>query len=228
MNDHVRDLVSVREATDRLLAATGKLDNAAVTQPSRLPGWTRGHVLAHVARNADALVNVLEGRPMYADAQVRDADIEQGAPRPLAAQLEDVRDSAARFQEAAAAPADWSRTVALRGGVTDAASRIPFRRLVEVELHHVDLGVGYELEDLPDDFTEREIAFLAERFAGHPDVPAIALHTTDGRQWRTGSTEGDPVTVTGTAPDLLGWLAGRRDGAALDAAGAPLPALPPL
>ncbi|GAA2960599.1 maleylpyruvate isomerase family mycothiol-dependent enzyme [Streptomyces enissocaesilis] len=228
MNDHVRDLVSVREATDRLLAATGKLDNAAVTQPSRLPGWTRGHVLAHVARNADALVNVLEGRPMYADAQVRDADIEQGAPRPLAAQLEDVRDSAARFQEAAAAPADWSRTVALRNGVTDAASRIPFRRLVEVELHHVDLGVGYELEDLPEDFTEREIAFLAERFSGHPDVPAIALNSTDGRQWRTGSTEGGPVTVTGTAPGLLGWLAGRRDGAALDAAGAPLPALPPL
>ncbi len=161
MNDHVRDLVSVREATDRLLAATGKLDNAAVAQPSRLPGWTRGHVLAHVARNADALVNVLEGRPMYADARVRDAGIEQGAPRPLAAQLEDVRDSAARFQETAAAPADWSRTVALRNGVTDAASRIPFRRLVEVELHHVDLGVGYELEDLPEDFTEREIAFFA-------------------------------------------------------------------
>ncbi|MGW0547365.1 maleylpyruvate isomerase family mycothiol-dependent enzyme [Streptomyces altiplanensis] len=228
MNDHVRDLVSVREATDRLLAATGKLDNAAVAQPSRLPGWTRGHVLAHVARNADALVNVLEGRPMYADALVRDADIEQGAPRPLAAQLEDVRDSAARFQETAAAPADWSRTVALRNGVTDAASRIPFRRLVEVELHHVDLGVGYELEDLPEDFTEREIAFLAERFAGHPGVPAIALSATGGRQWRTGGTEGDPVTVTGTAPDLLGWLAGRRDGAALDVAGAPLPALPPL
>ncbi|MFE9395945.1 maleylpyruvate isomerase family mycothiol-dependent enzyme [Streptomyces flavidovirens] len=228
MNDHVRDLASVREATDRLLAATGKLDNADVTQPSRLPGWTRGHVLAHIARNADALVNVLSGRPMYASAEVRDADIERDAPRPLAVQLEDVRDSAARFDETAAAPADWSRTVALRGGVTDSASRIPFRRLVEVELHHVDLGIGYELEDLPEEFTGREIAFLADRFAGNTDVPAIVLTAADGRQWRTGSTEGDPVRVTGSAPDLLGWLAGRRDGAALDTAGAPLPALPPL
>ncbi|MET9517259.1 maleylpyruvate isomerase family mycothiol-dependent enzyme [Streptomyces sp. NPDC002994] len=228
MNDHVRDLASVREATDRLLAATDKLDNAAVTQPSRLPGWTRGHVLAHVARNADALVNVLAGRPMYISAEARDADIERDAPRPLAVQLEDVRDSAVRFDEAAAAPADWSRTVALRGGVTDSASRIPFRRLVEVELHHVDLGIGYELEDLPQEFTGREIAFLADRFAGNPGVPAIVLTAADGGQWRTGSTEGDPVNVTGTAPDLLGWLAGRRDGAALDTAGAPLPALPPL
>ncbi|MBT2397763.1 maleylpyruvate isomerase family mycothiol-dependent enzyme [Streptomyces sp. ISL-100] len=228
MNDHVRDLGSVREATDRLLAATDKLDNAAVTQPSRLPGWTRGHVLAHVARNADALVNVLAGRPMYANAEVRDADIERDAPRPLAVQLEDVRDSAARFDEAAAVPADWSRTVALRNGVTDSASRIPFRRLVEVELHHVDLGIGYELEDLPEEFTGREIAFLAERFAGNPGVPATVLTAADGRQWRTGSTEGNPVNVTGTAPDLLGWLAGRRVGATLDTAGAPLPALPPL
>ncbi|MET9509380.1 maleylpyruvate isomerase family mycothiol-dependent enzyme [Streptomyces flavidovirens] len=228
MNDHVRDLASVREATDRLLAATGKLDNADVTQPSRLPGWTRGHVLAHVARNADALVNVLSGRPMYAGAEARDADIERDAPRPLAVQLEDVRDSAARFDETAAAPADWSRTVALRNGVTDSASRIPFRRLVEVELHHVDLGIGYELEDLPEEFTGREIAFLADRFAGNADVPAIVLTAADGRQWRTGSTEGGPVRVTGSAPELLGWLAGRRDGAALDTAGAPLPTLPPL
>ncbi|MFD5099578.1 maleylpyruvate isomerase family mycothiol-dependent enzyme [Streptomyces albidochromogenes] len=228
MNDHVRDLASVREATDRLLAATGKLDNADVTQPSRLPGWTRGHVLAHLARNADALVNVLEGRPMYESAEAREADIERDAVRPLAVQQEDVRDSAARFDATAAAPADWSRTVALRNGVTDSASRIPFRRLVEVELHHVDLGIGYELEDLAEEFTGREIAFLADRFAGHPDVPAIELAATGGGQWRTGSTEGDPVHVTGGAPDLLGWLAGRRDGSALDTAGAPLPALPPL
>ena len=69
MIDHARDLASVRDATERLLTAAAKLDNAAVTDQSRLPGWTRGHVLAHLARNADALVNVLEGRPMYASAE---------------------------------------------------------------------------------------------------------------------------------------------------------------
>ncbi|MEU9592459.1 maleylpyruvate isomerase family mycothiol-dependent enzyme [Streptomyces sp. NPDC048219] len=228
MIDHARDLASVQDATERLLNAVGKLDNAGVTDQSRLPGWTRGHVLAHLARNADALVNVLEGRPMYVSAEARDADIERDAPRPLAAQLADVRESAARFQEAGAVPADWSRTVTLRNGITDSASRVPFRRWAEVELHHVDLGIGYELEDVPEEFTERETAFLAARFTGNPDVPPTRL--TDGtRAWRTGREDGGrEITVTGAPADLLGWLAGRREGTALTVDGGPLPALPPL
>ncbi|MFD0339149.1 maleylpyruvate isomerase family mycothiol-dependent enzyme [Streptomyces sp. NPDC127117] len=229
MIDHARDLDAVREATDRLLSATGKLDAAGLALPSRLPGWSRGHVIAHLSRNADALVNVLQGHPMYADSETRDRDIERDAPRPPAEQLADLAGSAARFEEAAAVPADWSRTVTLRNGVTDSASRIPFRRRVEVELHHVDLGVGYELEDLPEEFVVREIDFLAERFDGHPDVVATRM-THDGGPVRTtgGGAEGGPVTVRGTAPELLGWLCGRRDGSALTVEGGPLPALPPL
>ncbi|OAH16052.1 maleylpyruvate isomerase family mycothiol-dependent enzyme [Streptomyces jeddahensis] len=241
MNDHVRDLASVRDATDRLLTAAATLDNASVAEPSRLPGWTRGHVLAHLARNADALVNVLEGRPMYADAQQREADIERDAPRGLEEQLTDVRDSAARFQEACAAPADWSRTVELRNGVTDIASQVPFRRWIEVELHHVDLGIGYELEDLSEEFTQREINFLAHRFRHHPGVPALLIKQDDGRALGTGAVEGlsleeiergrEPrfdLTVSGRRADLLGWLAGRRDGSSLTTDGGPLPVLPPL
>ncbi|ORT57643.1 maleylpyruvate isomerase family mycothiol-dependent enzyme [Streptomyces sp. CB03238] len=225
MIDHVHDLASVREATDRLLTAAAKLDDAAA--PSRLPGWTRGHVLAHLSRNADALVNVLQGRPMYVSAEARDADIERDAHRPLAVQLDDVRESAARFQAEGEVPADWDRRVELRNGVTDRAVRLPFRRLVEVELHHVDLGIGYELEDLPQEFTEREIDFLAERFSGHPTVPPTRL-VASGKEWRTGGGEGAGVTVSGPAADLLGWLAGRRDGAALEVTGDALPVLPPL
>ncbi|MFD5649237.1 maleylpyruvate isomerase family mycothiol-dependent enzyme [Streptomyces sp. NPDC127039] len=228
MIDHAHDLASVRDATDRLLTAVGKLDNASVTESSRLPGWSRGHVLAHLARNADALVNVLEGRPMYVSGEARDADIERGAPSPLDAQLADMRESAARFQDVGAAPADWTRTVELRNGITDSASRVPFRRWAEVELHHVDLGIGYELEDLPAEFTERETDFLAARFAGHPEVPPTRL--TDGtRAWTTGrEADAVEVTVTGSPADLLGWLAGRRAGSALRVEGGPLPALPPL
>ncbi|KUN87333.1 mycothiol maleylpyruvate isomerase [Streptomyces bungoensis] len=228
MIDHAHDLACVREATERLLTAAAALDNASLAQPSRLPGWTRGHVLAHLARNADALVNVLEGRPMYESAAARDADIERDAPRPVDVQLTDVRESAARFQQAGAVPADWSRTVELRNGVTDSAARLPFRRWAEVELHHVDLGIGYELEDVPAEFAEREIDFLAQRFSEHPDVPATRV--TDGtRAWSTGrEASGPEVTVSGPAAELLGWLAGRREGAALEVTGGALPKLPPL
>ncbi|MBT2438703.1 maleylpyruvate isomerase family mycothiol-dependent enzyme [Streptomyces sp. ISL-36] len=230
MIDPVRDLASVREATERLLDAAATWDNAAIAEPSRLPGWTRGHLLAHIARNADALVNVLQGRPMYPDAATRDADIERDAPRPLDVQLTDVRESAERFQAVGREPADWDRIVELRNGVTDRAARVPFRRWAEVALHHVDLGAGYELEDLPDDFVEREIDFLVERFAGHPDVPLTMIRSSNGELWTTGSgSEDEAVLVTGPAPELLGWLAGRRDGSALEVEGAgPLPKLPPL
>ncbi|MFG2709726.1 maleylpyruvate isomerase family mycothiol-dependent enzyme [Streptomyces goshikiensis] len=229
MTDHVHDLRSVREATDRLLTDVAKLDNAALAGESHLPGWTRGHILAHVARNADALVNVFEGRPMYESAEARDSDIERDAPRPPEVQLADVREAGERFLAQGGVEQDWSRTVELRNGVTDLASNVPFRRLVEIELHHVDLNVGYALEDLPDEFTAREIDFLADRWSGRPEVPPTALVAADGRTWRTGSA-GDPaVTVSGTAAGLLAWLAGRGDkGASLTTAGGALPALPPL
>jgi maleylpyruvate isomerase len=227
MIDHVRDLASVRDATGRLLSAATKLNNDSIVEPSRLPGWTRGHVLAHLARNADALVNVLSGRPMYVSGEARDADIERDAPRALAEQIDDLRESAARFDARAEIPADWSRTVELRNGVTDSASNVPFRRWIEVDLHHVDLGIGYELEDLPEEFVGRVSTSLAARFSGNPDVPPTRI--TDGtRAWSTGR-DGEPeVTVSGTAADVLGWLSGRRPGTALKAEGGLLPVLPPL
>ncbi|MFF4170436.1 maleylpyruvate isomerase family mycothiol-dependent enzyme [Streptomyces sp. NPDC001744] len=234
MIDHERDLVSLCEATDRLLATAASWDNAATAEPSRLPGWTRGHVLAHVARNADALVNVLRGRPMYPDAATRDADIERDAGRPLDVQLADVRESADRLRAVCEEPADWGRTVELRNGVTDSAARVPFRRWAEVDLHHVDLGAGYELEDLPEEFVLRETAFLADRWAGRPEVPPVTLrlgHDASGATtWRTGGGEGAPVVLAGTGPELLGWLSGRGDkGARLTVlSGDGLPSLPPL
>ncbi|MGE7391519.1 maleylpyruvate isomerase family mycothiol-dependent enzyme [Streptomyces sp. NPDC004126] len=210
MTDHVHDLASVREATDRLLTAVAKLDNASLSEESHLPGWTRGHILAHLARNADALVNVLEGRPMYESAAARDADIERDAGRPLEEHLTDLRDSGARFLATTEPAQDWQRTVELRNGVTDLAANVPFRRLVEVELHHVDLNVGYELSDLPTGFADREIAFLADRWSGRPDVPPVTLQFSGGEfVARTGGTEGTPVTLSGARDDLLGWLAGR-------------------
>ncbi|WP_030544648.1 maleylpyruvate isomerase family mycothiol-dependent enzyme [Streptomyces albus] len=238
--DLARDLAAVRDATERLLAAAGGLDDAAVAEPSRLPGWTRGHVLTHLARNADALVNVLtsartgERIPMYADEKARDAAIEEGAGRPLAVQLDDLEESSSRFNDTAASlhSEHWSRTVELRGGVTGLTAAMPFRRLAEVELHHVDLGIGYEMTDLPAFFTGEQLAFVAgERFADREDVPALLIAAGGehgGQDWRTGRPGGKPVRVSGSPAALLGWLTGREAGTGLDAGGSALPSLPPL
>ncbi|KIZ18092.1 maleylpyruvate isomerase family mycothiol-dependent enzyme [Streptomyces natalensis] len=237
--DFPRDASAVREATDRLLVSAGKLDDEAIAEPSLLPHWTRGHVLAHLSRNADALTNLLTWArttvrtPMYASDTARDADIERDAGRPLAAHLEDLRESAARFDAAARALPEERRAyeVEMRNGVIERAGRLALRRLAEVELHHVDLGVGHTVDQLLPGFVDGYLDLLATvKFAGHKELPTLELHTQGGRHWRTGggAPGAAPVVVTGAAAELVGWLSGRSDGGQLDSAGSPLPAVPPL
>ena len=54
------DLAHVRDAHDRFLRAVERLTDEDMRVPSRLPGWTAGHVLTHVARNADSHVRRAE------------------------------------------------------------------------------------------------------------------------------------------------------------------------
>ncbi|WP_461031554.1 maleylpyruvate isomerase family mycothiol-dependent enzyme [Streptomyces mayteni] len=229
MTGPAADLAGLQDATERLVADVATLDDAAVAQPSRLPGWTRGHVLAHLARNADALVNVLHGRPMYLSAEARNADIERDAPRPLAVHVADVRDSADRLATAAAGLTDddWRATVTLRDGMRDVASVIPLRRWAEIELHGIDLDAGHTIASLPSAFLDRAPGYLAGRLADHPAVPPLELRAEDGRTWRTGRTGDSPLIVVGTAAALVGWLSGRTPGSGL-AAAEPLPELPGL
>ncbi|RBM08154.1 maleylpyruvate isomerase family mycothiol-dependent enzyme [Streptomyces sp. PT12] len=222
------DLAGLRGATDDLVLALSAVDDDALTGPSLLPGWTRGHVVSHLARNADALVNVLEGHPMYSSEEARDADIERGAARPADEHRADVRDSGDRLADAfdALDDARWKAKVALRNGVTDHAHTLPLRRWVEVELHHLDLDIGRTVADLSGAFTDRAADYLTARFAGHPDVPPLELRAEDGRVWHTGR-EGARDIVVGTPPALVGWLSGRTSGSGLTTGGS-LPALPPL
>src|SRR5213592_1180586 len=90
----------IDQATQRLLGTALIITDPDLRVPSMLPGWTRGHVLAHVARNADAMRNALAGvrtgqdRPAYASAEAREAGIEQGAGRRASELAADLADSA--------------------------------------------------------------------------------------------------------------------------------------
>ena len=59
MDEASHSLDRIAAATERLLATADALTGDQVREPSLLPGWTRGHVLTHVARNADGLRNLL-------------------------------------------------------------------------------------------------------------------------------------------------------------------------
>ena len=149
-------LGEVDRATTRLLTTAATLDGDP-TAPSLLPGWSRGHVLTHVARNADGLANLLTWAhtgvvtPQYANREQRDKEINAGANRPWDALLADIRESADRFMRTAEAlsPEAWTLHLDTPPGHRSEVAIIPWRRLREVEVHHVDLGLGYEPTQWP-------------------------------------------------------------------------------
>jgi maleylpyruvate isomerase len=229
----------VDRATARLLGSARGLDPAAVTGPSLLPGWTRGHVLTHIARNADGCTNLLTWArtgvetPQYPSVANRNAEIEDGAGRPLAEHLADLATSARRFADAVElmpAPA-WTETVRWLAGNRTPAATIVWSRLREIEVHHVDLDAGYGPADWPDAFTHRLLHEIAAGFAAEPapDAGALAarLHATDlGHELVIGPAAGAP-TINGPGYALAAWLTGRSDGAGLTVTPAgPLPAVP--
>src|SRR3954466_11276826 len=74
------------DATDRLLRTVGSLGELDIRAPSSLPGWTRAHVLAHLARNAEALANLLRGvRTGTPAAAYASHEARATPPRPAAA-----------------------------------------------------------------------------------------------------------------------------------------------
>ncbi|MGE9807679.1 MULTISPECIES: maleylpyruvate isomerase family mycothiol-dependent enzyme [unclassified Janibacter] len=189
--------------------------------PTRCPGWSRGHVLAHLARNADALGgvagDVAAGRPalMYSSQTQRDADIEAGATRPQPEALADLRDTAeaARAQLRLLGPEhDDVAVPRTPGGATFPVRRVPFMRLREVVYHHADLEAGFDFEDVED---ELAMAFIGEevaRLKASTPGPAFALAVTDatGATAREWSVHGGGPLVSGGASGLLAWLA-RQD-----------------
>ena len=211
-----------RALEERLTA----LDDGAVVQPSRLPGWTRGHVLTHLARNADALVNLLTWArtgtptPMYPSAEARNAGIEAGAARPVAEQRTDVEVSARRLMETARAMTarDWQAAVRSAQGRSIPASEIPWMRVREVWIHLADLDVGPGFEVLPDEVSRALVVDVAGWMDGRMDqrveLVCRGVHVAIG-----GAREQQPQRIQGTPQALAEWLVGRSRGDALEVEG---------
>jgi maleylpyruvate isomerase len=240
----------VTRADERLLATAATLDDTAVRAPSRLPGWTRGHVLTHIARNADSYVNLLTWArtgvetPMYPSVERRNADIEAGAGRPSAEHVADLTAAAERFAAAvdAMTPGAWGVPVRHLNGRELRPPQVVWGRLREIEVHHVDLGAGYG----PGDWSEAFTLHLLREIVGEPGpawpalrVSADDLHFSAGLAGpgagsaRTGAGSAGsgagsaPVEVRGPARALAAWLIGRSNGDDLSHTGdGALPDLP--
>jgi maleylpyruvate isomerase len=215
----------------RLLATVDTFWDSDLTAESSLPGWSLAHLLTHIARNADALGNLLRWArtgvetPMYQSKEQRSDDINVGALRPAGKILADVVDSAARLQVAATEldAADWSREVRTAQGRTIPAATVPWLRLREVAIHHVDLGASFD--DLPPELVRAFLRDVVNSTRSKRDWPSLRIKTTDtGEVAEIGS--GPALDVTGAQADVLGWLIGRTAGQNLTSSSDALPALP--
>ncbi|GAA2502122.1 maleylpyruvate isomerase family mycothiol-dependent enzyme [Winogradskya humida] len=211
-------LEAISAATESLLRTAAAFSDEDVREPSLLPGWTRGHVLTHIARNADGGTRLLTWArtgvetPEYPSMAARAAEIEAGHARPAAELADDVRDSAARFATAyhAVPPEAWTRPLRWTSGKQRPASRAADSRLTEVLIHHVDLRAGFHPADWPPDFVHRMLADVIAAFRARPGPHLIAL---------------DTGAVQGSETDLLAWLLGRSPGTGLTGDLPPVPFL---
>ena len=175
-------LWATRDATERVSVVIAELTESQARGPSRLPGWSRGHVLTHLARNADGVRNMVEGaivgeeRAMYpGGADGRAEAIDAGADRPVGELVEDFARASAALDDAwQRMPADaWDRIgVTLAYGPTRVRVMVWGRRR-ELLVHLVDLDLVVTPADLPDDFVTGDAEWLRDNRGADtwPDAP---------------------------------------------------------
>ncbi len=217
MIDIIKEVTS---SAARITAALDRLTDAEVRQPSAMAGWTRGHVIAHLACSADvyrwllavARTGVEPSPRMGGEALAR--AVEEGAARPAAELAADLRTRLALLAEdAESMPAErWDTLVTALAGWHHPAWYTLHRCRRELETHHVDLGLGYRTADWPATYVtwalDDTLAALSAR-----DFPLARVEAVDlGRSWTLSPTG---PTVTGPGHALLGWLAGRTTDAPL-------------
>ena len=147
-----------RESHSRLLKNVAKMTDDDVRSPSLLPNWSKAHVMTHLARNADSFVWLCEGarigqsRQQYPTPGMREVDIEAGGSLASSDLLDDLARSCRALEASFDALDDdkWGFEVLVRTGAKS-MTEIVFSRLREVEVHHLDLGVGYAIIRLAED-----------------------------------------------------------------------------
>lgn len=217
-----RQLVDLRSSTAALMAGLDdeKWSDAHVREASLLPKWTRGHVLTHIARNADGISQTIAGalrgeivKRYPGGSEQRDRDIEDGAQRSVLDQFVDVRDSAERLDRVLAAVAAQDAWEIHCDDRT--AAQYLLARWREVEVHRVDLAGRYAPVDWPPAFVSYIVPELVRQVDERADgelrirVDPLGSITTDlpGSSWTAGT--GRPIDVIGPDWAIAVWLVGR-------------------
>ena len=202
LNIHV---AGCAESHQRLLQTLDSLTDEQCREPSALPGWTRGHVLSHLARNAESHVHVLQcaargevGEQYVGGAKARKEGIETHALDSAESLVASVRKSiyGLEGQWAATNSEGWQGHGVNSAGATIAMSDIVFLRWREVEVHHADLALAFTFADWDSTYVRYELdrqvmMWRASKPMGLTPVPKIALQLSPNERlaWFLGRTE---------------------------------------
>ena len=224
----------LHRAADAVAAITASFSEEDIKAPSELPGWTRGHVLAHICGIANAMARQLEYAARGESIELYDGGhdgrtraIDMAAGHSLGehrADLEASLDRALRAFDSLDEPG-WREPISYRGGVVFDGGLALWRELV---IHATDLGTGRGPETWSRPFCEHLFDFLSARV---PDGQRFVLQPL-GLPGRGIGSGGTSTVISGMITDIAAWLAGRtptlgslRATAAAD--GVDLPALLP-
>jgi len=228
------EIEALHHSDQRAVRTVDSLTDVQWAGPSILPGWTRAHVVAHLALNGEGFAGALEGLadgrvvPIYLSDEHRNADIEALARTPYGAIRERFFAATSHFRAIATSlrSRDWEGTVPrLPDGPTWPAVDLIGARQREVEIHHADLEAGYTHRDWPPAFCSQLLDQVSGDHADSADSEDFSVCASDlGSTWPVGAEQ--PV-VTGAAADLGWWLVGRGQGEGLTTDHDSLPALGP-
>lgn len=225
------DLLMARRGTAYFSRKLNELTDAELDEASRLPGWSRRHVVAHVGYNARALTRLTEWaatgieNPMYTSPRQRDEEIALGATlSPLA--LRNLSEHAIvhlNVEWRDLPEQSWSVAVRTAQGRIVPVSETVWMRSREVWLHAIDLDNAGSFADLPDGFVDRLLDEIVGLWKKRGDArPNLVLQPDDrdGISIVLDDSATRPRVLTGSAAQLLAWASGRHSyGLNLDGGG---------
>lgn len=234
------DLLQARRGTAFFARKLNELTDAELDGGTRLPGWTRRHVVAHVGYNARAIARLVEWAatgvetPMYASPEARNQEINFGATlSPIA--LRNLFDHSAvhlSVEWRDLPDANWANDVRTAQGRTVPASETVWMRTREVWIHAVDLDNGATFNDIPAPVLERLLKDITGAWKTRGTDAGLLVKVMGTAGNGAGLTFGDttaadPTIITGALPAVVEWAAGRGNtGVTAAGPGAPTQEVP--
>lgn len=206
-----------REGTAYFAQKLAGLSDEDLAGPSLLDGWTRKHLVGHVAYNAAALCRILDWAatgietPMYESVEQRAREIDEGATLSAGSLRNLFAERAAQLDEKWRTLPDsaWDSEVRTAQGRMVPASETAWMRNREVWVHAVDLGNGGRFEDFPQVVLDSLLDDIVAMWRRRGEGAGLVLEVGDRRFVVV--EDGPPITdiVAGSLVAVVRWASGR-------------------